>query len=76
MLLTPLIENILCHLTVCALSRDLSDHTPLLLSIGEKAKVENCWFKRPDFNDLVIKTLNENRRGGSSLDKWHKCQWH
>jgi hypothetical protein len=62
---------------VNALTRELSDHTPLLLSTGERSKTapvfrfENCWLQRPDLKDIVAKTWEDNRKGKNNIDKWH-----
>ena len=58
-LISPTWEENFPLVTVTALSRELSDHTPLLISIGEAMKIprqfnfENCWFLRPELEKIV-----------------------
>jgi hypothetical protein len=55
--------------TVSTLSRELSDHTPLLITTGELRKnlpifrFENCWFGREGLDDLVSQVWRQVYRG-------------
>ena len=59
-----------------ALQRDFSDHTPLITDSGQINKsnyifqLENAWFEREGFDDLVKKVWLENGDKGSSIDRW------
>jgi hypothetical protein len=64
--------------TLVALSRDVSDYTPLLLHTGETRKgnqnspfkLELGWLLRDGFYDMV-KEIWTNENGGSSpMEKW------
>lgn len=63
---------------VSCLSRELSDHTPLLITSGEKLKnqqkfrFENCWFERPDLPHVIGSVWNGVFHGRNQLDIWHK----
>jgi hypothetical protein len=64
--------------TVIALSREISDHTPLLLSTGEGAshtkpplfKFVLGWLLREGFFYLVSEAWNKENRGSTSLQVW------
>lgn len=76
-LVSPSWEDTFPLVTVTALSRELSDHTPLLISTGvvtknpRQFKFENCWFLRPDLEDIVTKVWGQSFNGKDSLDIWH-----
>jgi endonuclease/exonuclease/phosphatase family metal-dependent hydrolase len=58
-LVSPTWEEKFPLVSVTALARDLSYHTPLLIATGERPKIppifrfENCWFEREGLVDLV-----------------------
>jgi exonuclease III len=62
--------------TVDALSREISDHTPLLLSTGEETKSGNKsmfkfelgWLLRDGFFDLVSEVWKKENRGSSPME--------
>jgi hypothetical protein len=60
------------------MSRELSDHTSLLITSGEKPRTqqkfrfENCWFERPELATVINSVWNETYNGSSNLDIWHK----
>lgn len=64
--------------TVCALQRAISDHTPLLLDSGQathKGKsdafsFESSWFTREGFVDMISREWNKHAGGNSSVDVW------
>lgn len=64
--------------TVRALSRDISDHTPLLMSTGNGThsnkqplfKFELGWLLRAGFLEMVAQVWNEETRGQTPLQKW------
>jgi hypothetical protein len=65
-----------------ALDRGVSDHTPLLLDTGTPAfkgngkrfKLELSWFTHDDFNDRVIEIWNRPVKGRNSVQRWNnKC---
>jgi hypothetical protein len=64
--------------TVDALSREISYHTPLLLSTMEKPKVrsqppfrfELGWLLKEGFFELVSDVWNKEMRGGTPMQKW------
>ena len=65
-----------------ALDRGVSDHTPLLLDTGTPAfkgngkqfKLELSWFTHEDFNDQVIEIWNRPVKGRNSVQRWNnKC---
>ena len=64
--------------TVHALNRAGSDHTPLLLDTGEQAFVGNAsrftfefsWFKQEGFYDLVVREWNAIQVGNSPVEWW------
>jgi mannosylglycoprotein endo-beta-mannosidase len=64
--------------TVDALNREISDHTPLLLSTGEKAcvgsqpefKFELSWFLQKDFFETVARIWNSVDYGSTPMKKW------
>jgi hypothetical protein len=66
--------------TVHALDRGVSDHTPLLLDTGTPAftgiakpfKMELSWFYREDFYDRVVEIWNKPVRGQNSVQRWIK----
>jgi hypothetical protein len=61
-LLSPSREELYPLVTIMAMNRDLSDHTPLLISICEFAhipkqfKFENCWLIRSELKVIVSNT--------------------
>lgn len=63
--------------TVVALSRDISDHTPLLLNTGEEErnnkqpqfKFELGWLLKEGFFDLVSEVWNKEKRGNNAFQK-------
>ena len=66
-----------------ALDRGVSDHTPLLLDTGTPAfkgngkqfKLELSWFTHEDFNDRVIEIWNRPVKGRNSVQRWNnKCR--
>jgi hypothetical protein len=78
-IVSPLWEEHYPLVTVEALARDLSDHTPLLISTGDKAiqpatmfRFENCWLLRPYLKELVTKNWSQRTTGCSSMDIWHQ----
>jgi hypothetical protein len=64
--------------TVDTLSREISDHAPLLLSTGEKLKVvrqqpfifELGWLLKEGFFELVSDVWNKEKRGVTPMQKW------
>jgi hypothetical protein len=64
--------------TVVALNREISDHTPLLLSTCEapkqvkrpQFKFELGWLLREDFFYFVSEVWNKENRGVNSLLRW------
>ena len=64
--------------TVIALSRDISDHTPLLLNMGVASsdgnqptfKFELGWLLRDGFMDMVKKVWSEEDIGSTPMEKW------
>jgi endonuclease/exonuclease/phosphatase family metal-dependent hydrolase len=64
--------------TVEALNREISDHTPLLLSLGEKDKAKKLApFKfelgsllKEGFFDVVSEVWRKENRGVSSMQRW------
>jgi hypothetical protein len=58
-LVSPSWEEKFPVVIVSTLTRDLSDHTPLLITTGEQPKTppifrfENCWFEREGLIPLV-----------------------
>jgi exonuclease III len=64
--------------TVDALSRDISDHTPLLLSTGNDPKdrktypfrFELGWLLKDGFFELVSDVWNKEKRGVTPMKKW------
>jgi len=66
--------------TVHALDRGVSDHTPLLLDTGTPAlmgiakpfKMELNWFYHEDFYDRVVEIWNKPVRGQNSIQRWIK----
>jgi len=65
--------------SVQALDRGLSDHTPLLLDTGTLAffgiskqfRLELSWFSREDFYDKVVEVWNKPVKGNSSVQRWN-----
>jgi len=63
---------------VIALSRDISDHTPLLLNTGVASsdsnqptfKFELGWLLRDGFMDMVKKVWSEEDTGSTPMEKW------
>jgi hypothetical protein len=64
--------------TVSVLSRDISNHTPLLITIGELQKklpifrFENGWFSREGLDDLVSQVWKQAYRGKDIEEIWEK----
>jgi hypothetical protein len=64
--------------TVEALNREISDHTPLLLSTGEKAipkrqapfKFDLGWLLREGFFEMVSEVWNKETRGNTPMQGW------
>jgi hypothetical protein len=64
--------------TVDALGREISDHTLLLLSTGERPKVGNQlpfrfevgWLLKDGFFELVFDVWNKETRGETPMKKW------
>jgi hypothetical protein len=64
--------------TIIALTREISDHTPLLLNTGEGSKVskqpmfkfELGWLLRDDFFDLVAEVWRKEKKGVTSMQLW------
>jgi len=60
------------------LSRDISDHTPLLLNTGVASsdsnqptfKFELGWLLRDGFMDMVKKVWSEEDTGSTPMEKW------
>lgn len=65
--------------SVHALDRGVSDHTPLLLDTGEAAftgnikqfKLELGWFLRDDFYDRVLEIWNKLVKGRNAVQRWN-----
>ena len=62
--------------TVQALSRGISDHTPLFLDSGEATHLGNnffsfelAWFEREGFFDLVAREWAKDAGGWSALER-------
>lgn len=63
--------------SIVALTRDLSDHTPLLLNTGETRtcnqiqpfKFELGWLLRDDFFDMVKEIWTNENGGNSPMEK-------
>jgi predicted secreted Zn-dependent protease len=61
-----------------ALGREISDHTPLLRSTGERPKAGNQppfrfevgWLLRDEFFELVSNVWNKETRGEMPMKKW------
>jgi hypothetical protein len=64
--------------TVEALNREMSDHTPLLLSLGEKGKskkeppfqFELGWLIKDRFFEVVAEVWKKEIRGTSPMQRW------
>ena len=64
--------------SVQALTREISDHTPLLLDRGEPShrgnarnfKFELGWLTRGGFFDLVREVCESENRGWSPMERW------
>jgi hypothetical protein len=64
--------------TVVALSREISDHTPLLLDTGERAvcknknsfKFELAWLLKDGFFELVSEVWHKDSRGATPMQRW------
>ena len=64
--------------TVDALSREISDHTPLLLDTGEKDKgmkqhpfkFELGWLLKDGFFELVSEVWHKEKIGVTPMQKW------
>ena len=65
-------------MTVQALSRKFSDHTPLLVDSGEATHVENkstfsfdsAWFEREGFLDLIAREWAKDSGGRTNVERW------
>ena len=65
-------------LTVQALSRGISDHTPLFLDSGEATHLGNkniflfelAWFEREGFLALVAREWDKDAGGRTALERW------
>jgi hypothetical protein len=63
-----------------ALNREISYHTPLLLSTKEKAKpkkqppfkFELGWLLKEDFFERVSEVWDKETRGSTSMQRWQK----
>jgi hypothetical protein len=61
-----------------ALNREISDHTPLLLSLGEKGKAKKSapfkfelrWLLEGGFFDVVSEVWRNENRGVTSMQRW------
>ena len=70
--------------TVQALSRAISDHTPLLVDSGEATHVGNkntfsfklAWFERAGFLDLIAREWAKNSGGRSPVERWQNKTRH
>ena len=66
--------------TVNALDRGVSDHTPLLLDTGDPAytghtkqfKMELSWLAHEDFKDRVTEIWNKPVGGKNSVQRWNR----
>ena len=65
------------HTTVYALTREISDHTPLLLSTNNPSsayqpqfKFELGWLLRDDFSEMVRDVWNSTLVDGSPIERW------
>ena len=64
--------------SVQAMPRGVSDHTPLLVDSGEATHLgnksvfsfENAWFEREDFLELVAREWVAEQRGASAEERW------
>jgi hypothetical protein len=63
--------------TINALRRTISDHTPLLLNTGMSSqhtshmfKFELRWLLKDGFYDMVIEIWQKERKGSSPLEIW------
>jgi hypothetical protein len=64
--------------TVQALTREISDHTPLFLNTGTKCnakkqpifRFELGWLLRDDFHELVKEVWSKEKRGSTPLQRW------
>ncbi|WVZ54678.1 hypothetical protein U9M48_005442 [Paspalum notatum var. saurae] len=64
--------------TVVALSREISDHTPLLLNSGAKThrcnqpvfRFELGWLQRKDFFSRVAEVWNGRNKGSNAMEVW------
>jgi hypothetical protein len=76
-LVSPSWEEHYPLINVSCITRELSDHTPLFITMGEKPKhqqkfcFENCWLERPDLPEVIKSVWGENMNGRSNLDIWH-----
>jgi hypothetical protein len=65
------------RVNTCALSRALSDHTPLLLDTGmlsqhnsQMFKFELAWLFKDGFYDTVTRVWQSKRRGTNAMEIW------
>jgi exonuclease III len=65
--------------SIQALDRGVSDHTPLLLDTGspafkgksKKFKLELCWLSCEEFNKKVVEIWNGPTKGRNSVQRWN-----
>ena len=71
-------ESMFPHSTVLALTREISDHTPLFLNTGDSSTLGNTpmfkfelrWLLRDGFFDIVKDIWENTVRGQTSLERW------
>jgi len=70
-------ESKFAHSTVLALSREISDHTPLLFSTNNPSstyqppfKFELGWLLREGFCEMVVDVWQNTLATGSPIDRW------
>jgi hypothetical protein len=64
---------------VQALTREILNHSPLLIDSGQPPKqnkanlfkFELSWLLKEEFYELVTEVWHKENRGSSSLEKWH-----
>ena len=64
--------------SVHAMTREGSHHTPLLLDSGEQAHVGNCnqfsfelsWMRQDGFYEMIRKEWNSISSGNSPIERW------
>jgi hypothetical protein len=68
------------RVTVHALTREISDHSPLLLDSGQDPKLikasmfkfELSWLLKEGFYELVVVVWHKENRGSKGLERWQK----